>query len=137
MKRYKIVIVENDEDELFFMKEAFESSVLFDVLYTAKNGDVLFEWLAEQSVVEYPELILSDLNMPGKNGYDILSEIASEERYAGIKVVITSTSTIKLVVDNCLSMGAYDFVPKPETFVDYNSYVVKLHQRMESPAGNA
>jgi len=130
MKKYKIAIVENDEDELFFMQEAFGSSVMFEILHTAKNGDVLFEWLSEQKASIYPELILSDLNMPGKNGYDILSEMQSDGRYGAVKVVITSTSSMKSVKDKCLSLGAFDFIPKPETFVDYSSFVTQLYQRM-------
>ena len=130
MKKYKIVIVENDEDEIFFMKEAFDSSELFEILYTAKNGNVLFDWIYEQSASTYPQLILSDLNMPGKNGYDILTEIKSDPRYAEIPVVITSTSTIKSVVDKCISLGASDFIPKPETFVDYQSFVTQLYERL-------
>ncbi|MCE7042494.1 response regulator [Dyadobacter sp. CY312] len=79
-------------------------------------------------------LILSDLNMPGKNGYDILSEMQSDDKYAAIKVVITSTSSIKSVRDKCLELGAFDFIPKPETFIDYSSFVTELYTRVENTA---
>ena len=132
MNKYRIVIVENDEDELLFMNEAFEASDSFEILANAKNGNVLFEWLEQQPLSMFPEVILSDLNMPGKNGYDILSEIQSDPRYAHIKVIITSTSSIKSVIDKCISLGAADFIPKPETFIDYESFVVQLHQRIQN-----
>lgn len=132
MNKYRIVLVENDEDELLFMNEAFEASDSFEILARAKNGNVLFEWLEQQPLSMLPEVILSDLNMPGKNGYDILSEIQSELKYAHIKVIITSTSSIKSVIDKCISLGAADFIPKPETFIDYESFVIQLHKRIEN-----
>lgn len=76
MKKYKIVIVENDEDEQFFMKEGFDSANLFQIKEQLKNGDELFEWLEEHEN-DLPDVILTDLNMPGKNGYDIIETVKS------------------------------------------------------------
>ena len=74
MKTYTIIIVENDEDEQVFMQEAFENTGLFQIAAMLRNGDELLEWMS-QNPGELPDLILSDLNMPGKNGYDIIDEI--------------------------------------------------------------
>lgn len=130
MKTYKILIVENDEDERFFMKEGFDAAGLFQILTMLKNGDELFEWLAQPPLV-LPDLILSDLNMPGKNGYDIIDEIRAHPLYSAIPVVITSTSSTPTIIEKCLARGAADYVVKPETFVEYVPYVQKLHQRIE------
>ncbi|HEU4903911.1 MAG TPA: response regulator, partial [Flavisolibacter sp.] len=92
MKTYKIIVVENDEDEQLFMKEGFDSSGLFEIITMLKSGDELFDWL-ERNTGNQPDLILSDLNMPGKNGYDIIDEIKASPVYAAIPVVITSTSS--------------------------------------------
>ncbi|GGB95971.1 response regulator [Dyadobacter sediminis] len=129
MRKYKILIVENDEDELFFMKESFNASGLFDIIGDVKNGNTLFEWLSDKSAQVMPDIILSDLNMPGKNGYDILSEIREKEDYARIPVVITSTSSIKSVMEKCIRMGASDYLVKPESFIDYSSYAEDLYNR--------
>jgi CheY-like chemotaxis protein len=129
MKKIKIIIVENDEDEQFFMKEGFEESGDFTILAFAENGDQLLTILNDTK--ELPDLILSDLNMPGKNGYDILKEVNADARFSKIPVIITSTSSIKSVVDNCLKLGATRFVQKPETFVEYGSFAKKIVQLME------
>lgn len=125
MKIYKIIIVENDEDEQFFMKEGFNATGLFNIIAQVKNGDVLLEWLKEHDTL--PDIILSDLNMPGKNGYDIITEIKSNPAYSHIPVIITSTSSTKSIMDKCLAMGAADYLVKPETFVDYVPYVNRLY----------
>ncbi len=130
MKVFKIIIVENDEDEQFFMQEGFEKSGLFQILAIVKNGDDLFHWLNKHPIV-IPDLFLSDLNMPGKNGYDIIQEIKANPVYASIPVVITSTSSTQAIINKCLEKGAADYVVKPDTFIEYGPYVKQLYQRIE------
>ncbi len=130
MRTYKIIIVENDEDEQFFMSEGFERTGLFQIVAMLHNGDELVEWL-EQHPTSLPDLILSDLNMPGKNGYDIIDEMKLHPVYAPIPVVITSTSSTPAIINKCLAKGAADYVVKPETFIEYVPYVERLHRRIE------
>jgi len=129
MRTYKIVIVENDEDEQLFMKEGFDTTGLFQIIAMVKNGDELMEWLAEHGQ-SLPDLILSDLNMPGKNGYDIIDEITGNPHYASMPVVITSTSSTPTIINKCLARGAADYVVKPDTFIEYVPYVERLYQRI-------
>ena len=126
MPRYKIIIVENDEDEQFFMKEGFQSTGYFDILAILNNGNALMDWLGKHSR-QLPDLILSDLNMPGKNGYDIITEIKATPSYVHIPVIITSTSSTKAFIDKCIDFGAADYLVKPETFVEYGPFVKKLY----------
>ncbi|KAA0992596.1 response regulator [Dyadobacter aurulentus] len=130
MTHFKLIIVENDDDERFFMKEEFQAFGAFEILGDFINGDTLLEWMKEHPV-DLPDIVLSDLNMPGKNGYDILSFIRSEPEYAHIRVVITSTSSVISVREKCLAMGATDYLIKPEIFVDYGAYVKEFYQKME------
>lgn len=127
MKKYSIIIVENDEDEQFFMKEGFDASGLFEIIAQVSNGDHLLEWLRDHPATK-PDLILSDLNMPGKNGYDILDEMQSNPQWAAIPVIITSTSSTKSIMDKCYAKGAAEYIVKPETFIEYEPFVQNLHQ---------
>jgi CheY-like chemotaxis protein len=130
MKKYKIIIVENDDDEQLFMKEGFDAAGLFEIVAQVRNGDTLFDWLDENTNA-LPDVILSDLNMPGKNGYDVISEVKTNPVYSHIPVVITSTSSTKTIIDRCLAYGAADYIVKPETFVEYVPYVKNLYRRIE------
>lgn len=125
MKKIKILVVENDEDEQFFMRDGFQSSGLFEIVALVRNGDILFEWLA-QNPNALPEVILSDLNMSGKNGYDILEIVQASPMFQRIPVVITSTSSSRDAADKCLRMGATAYLVKPDTFLEYTSYAEKL-----------
>ncbi|HEX2607480.1 MAG TPA: response regulator [Flavisolibacter sp.] len=126
MNKYKIVIVENDEDEQFFIKEAFQNVGLFDILAQVSSGNELFDWMQEHPG-QRPDVILSDLNMPGKNGYDIIEEIKTTPDYASLPVIITSTSSAKLVIDKCMHLGAADYLVKPDTFIEYVPFARNLH----------
>jgi CheY-like chemotaxis protein len=130
MRKYKIIIVENDEDEQLFMKEGFDSTSLFIVAGQVESGEELFEWL-ENNRNNLPDVILTDLNMPGKNGYDIIEETKANSLYAHIPVIVMSTSSTKVIIEKCLEMGASDYLVKPETFVKYVPFVHTLHKRIE------
>lgn len=130
MKKYNIIIVENDEDEQFFMKEGFDAVGLFTVLAQVKNGDHLFAWLDEHPGA-LPDVILSDLNMPGKNGYDIITGVKERPAWSHIPVIITSTSSTRTIIDKCLSLGAADYIVKPDTFIEYVPYVENLYRCIE------
>lgn len=127
MKQVKLIIIENDEDEQFFMREGFEKSGLFNIVTMVRNGDELFEWL-ESHTGNFPELFLSDLNMPGKNGYNIIEEVKETVAYSLIPVIITSTSSTPAIIKKCLDKGAADYIVKPETFIEYDQYAKKLYE---------
>ncbi|PQA59994.1 response regulator [Siphonobacter curvatus] len=130
MRTYTILIAENDEDERFFMQQGFdEASGLFEVEALVKNGDDLLEWLT-LNAPRKPDVILSDLNMPGKNGYDLINELKALPAYASIPVIIASTSPIQSTIERCLTLGAADYIIKPETFIEYGPFIRELHQRI-------
>lgn len=127
MRKYKIIIVENDEDEQLFMKEGFDKTDHFNILAQLQNGNDLFDWLHENPN-QLPDIILSDLNMPGKNGYDVITEVKETPHIAHIPVIITSTSSTPSIIEKCLQMGAAYYMVKPETFVQYEPYVQQLYK---------
>ena len=129
MSKYKIIIVENDEDEQLFMTEGFNATGHFDILAVLNNGNALFDWL-EAHPKQLPDIVLSDLNMPGKNGYDIIREMGSTPAYAPIPVIITSTSSTRTFIDKCLAFGAADYLVKPDTFIEYVPFVENLYARI-------
>lgn len=127
MKKYTLIIIENDTDERFFMKEGFDEAAVFDLLVQLENGNALLDWLTAHPTV-VPDLIVSDLNMPGKNGYDVISELKASEAYASVPVVIISTSSTPSIISKCLTMGAAAYLVKPDTFMEYASFARDLYQ---------
>ena len=125
-RKISIVIVENDEDEREFMKAGFEASGKFEILAMLRNGDLLVDWMKKSG--NRPQVVLSDLNMPGKNGYDIITLMKEE----GIPVVITSTSTTASIINKSLASGAAEYMVKPDTFIEYEPFADQLHRTLLS-----
>ncbi|WP_353719112.1 response regulator [Dyadobacter sp. 676] len=124
MRIFRLAVVENDEDERYFMSEALKAFGKFEVVGEFGNGDQLTEWL-ESAPQQLPELVLSDLNMPGKNGYDIIDELKTN--YPGIAVFATSTSSVVSTREKCVNAGAKDFIAKPDIFIAYDAFVSELY----------
>lgn len=134
MQKFSLVIVEDDDDERFYMSEAFKASEGFEVIAEFANGDQLLDWLQTETR-SIPQLILSDLNMPGKNGYDIVGEV--RKSFPKISVFVTSTSTLPATQQKCIQLGASGFLPKPDVFVDYDQFATTLYNKIiQNPSPN-
>jgi len=118
-----------------------------ETVFAEKGYDVKLEFLDESDKVltfledasidgTLPHLILLDLNMPRKSGFEVLKEIKSHFQFRQIPVVIISGTAYHEEVKECYLLGANSFVQKPltdkltqkkiETFVDYWFTVCEL-----------
>src|SRR5687768_11830425 len=109
MNKLKILIAENDEDEQDFLREGFDSTEFFQVIGMAISANDLFRILDENSS-ELPDLILTDLNMDGQNGYDVLRYVNSHNRFSQIPVIVYSGSLLDSIVTKCMELGAKQVV---------------------------
>ena len=103
---------DNDDQQLF--RKALNEVDDTLVLTSIDSGDALLELLASPPPV--PRLIFLDLNMPRKNGYQVLQEMRSDEQFKDYPVVVFSTSSDPAAVNRTREMGANLFVPKPSTY---------------------
>ena len=128
-KKIKVLLVEDNEDERLFMKEGFVASGLYEVVAEAANGNEMLE-LFQQPNFSFPELVLSDLNMPGKNGYDVIKDIKADATLADIPVVIVTTAPRFPFAERCKQLGACAYYTKPDTFLEYRSFAANIHQQI-------
>lgn len=129
MKKLRILIIENDRDEQKFVEHGFRASGLFDITAMLDSGEDLMDAL--RSGPAPPDLIMSDLNMPGKNGFDILREIKTIPELKHIPVVITSNCYTNTILDECKSLGAHLCKEKPQSFTDYETFAKTLYNEMQ------
>lgn len=125
-KKIKMLIVEDNEDERLFMKEGFIKSGLYDVVGEAENGDEMLELFNSPSF-SWPELVLSDLNMPVRNGYDVIVDVKTNSSLSHIPVVILTTAPFVPFAERCKKLGACAYYTKPDTFLEYEHFAKQIY----------
>lgn len=133
MRKLKIVIIENDEDERFFIRQGFLATGLFDIICMLNNGENIINTI-KQSQYGVPDFILTDLNMNGKDGFDILKEIKNTPGISGIPVIILSTASTLSIVEKSRKLGAYLYKLKPDNFMEYDAFARELYEEIISEA---
>jgi len=125
-----VVMADDDADDCFMATEAFREAGIVAAFACVADGIELLDhlWEGSRSETGLPDLILLDLNMPGRNGTDTLVEIRSNAAFKHIPVVILTTSSKGEVNCNVISM-ADAFITKPSSFDDWIEIMKSLAER--------
>src|ERR1043165_1322301 len=116
-----ILIAEDDADDRFLLQAAFQENGFKDRLQFVDNGVELMEFLASiptggEEPLPLPKFILLDLNMPKKDGREVLREIKQHPELKKIPVVIFSTTNNEQEMRRCYELGANSYITKPNSF---------------------
>jgi len=93
-----VLMADDDPDDCLFVKDALSETRVAKDFHCVEDGQELLKYLrregkyADRSLFPYPDLILLDLNMPGKDGLEALTEIKADPDFRTIPVVILTTS---------------------------------------------
>ena len=128
MRTYKIAVVDNDREELEFMRDALIKSGLFEVAILAHTADELLHWMG--TVSDLPDVIVTDLHMPIKDGRELLNIVKNTTAYVLIPVVIVSVSSIPIQAEQCMADGAAEVLVKPFSFSEYAPFVTKIYDKV-------
>jgi len=115
-----ILIAEDDADDRFLLQSAFEENGFTDKLHFVENGVELLEYLytllSNGNNSKLPRFILLDLNMPKKDGREVLKEIKQNADLKKIPVIIFSTTNNEQEMKRCYELGANSYITKPNSF---------------------
>jgi len=111
MAEFTIFYTDDDEDDLSIFTDAVESLPKKIKLQTYSGGEKLLN--AIYNPPPTPHVVFLDLNMPGKNGFDVLAELKNSEEKNDIPVIIFSTSNEPSIIERCRNLGASYFITKP------------------------
>ena len=112
----RIVYADDDADDRLLVQEAFEENNAAYKLDLVEDGVQLLDYL--KSSETNPSLILLDINMPRKDGTQVLAELKANPRWRHIPVVMFTTSKSPEDVRKCYDLGANSFIVKPSSFQD-------------------
>lgn len=124
----EILLVEDNEDDVFLTREAFDAANLRVHLHHVDNGVKCLQFLRKEGVyggVPSPDLILLDMHMPVMDGYEVLSEIVKDDRLKHLPVVVLTTSYEAADIQKMYGLRCNSYITKP---VDFDSFVKAVSQ---------
>ena len=124
----EILLVDDNEDDVFLTREAFDAASLKVHLNHVDNGEKCLQYLRKQGPyvdVATPDLILLDMHMPVMDGYEVLSEIVKDEKLHHLPVVVLTTSYEAADIQKMYGLRCSSYITKP---VDFDNFVKAIAQ---------
>ncbi len=118
-----VLLVEDDPGDVLLIKEAFEHNKVRNALHVASDGEEALAFLrreGEHAEVPRPDLILLDLNLPRKDGREVLEEVKADRDLRTIPVVVLTTSEAEEDILRSYDLHANAYVTKP---VDFDRFI--------------
>ncbi|WP_214109037.1 response regulator [Acrocarpospora catenulata] len=123
-----VLLVEDDPGDVLLTQEAFEHNKVRNKLHVVNDGEQALEFLRREgdyAGVPRPDLILLDLNLPRKDGREVLEEIKDDPELRAIPVVVLTTSEAEEDILRSYRLHANAYVSKP---VDFDQFIRVVRQ---------
>jgi len=128
-KPIEILLIEDNPGDIRLTKEALNEGKVLNKLHVVEDGMEALAFLNREgkySDVPRPELILLDLNLPKKDGRDVLAEIKTSEDLKRIPVVVLSTSRSEEDILKSYDLNANCYITKPVDLVQFIEVVKSI-----------
>jgi len=129
-----ILVAEDDENDVFLIKHAFHQAQFENPLQVVQTGDGAIAYLRGTSPFEdrekhpLPAMVLLDLRMPGKNGFEVLTWIRQHAEYNSLAVVVLTSSQESADVNRAYALGANSYLVKPANFLSLVEMITRLKE---------
>ena len=123
-----VLLVEDDPGDVLLIREAFEHNKVHNTLHVASDGEQALSFLRredEHADAARPDLILLDLNLPRKDGREVLAEVKADPNLRTIPVVVLTTSEAEEDILRSYDLHANAYVTKP---VDFDRFIEVVKQ---------
>jgi PAS domain S-box-containing protein len=122
----KILIVEDNKINMLLAKTLVKRIISNCIIFEAKDGNEAIE----QYIKEQPDVILMDIQMPNKNGYEATEEIRKLKNSENIPIIAITAGIMVGDKEKCLEAGMNDYLPKPIIQTDLEKMLHKwLHKK--------
>ena len=122
-KPVEILLVEDNEGDVGLIEEVFEEAKIRNNIHVAEDGEEAILFLHGEgkfSGSPRPDIILLDLNLPKKDGREVLKEIKEDNNLKNIPVVILTTSNAEKDILRAYDLHANAYITKP---LDFDQFI--------------
>ncbi len=122
LRHAEILLVEDNPADVLMTRSAFEDFKIANTLHVVEDGVEALEYLRGQgnfAGAPRPDLVMLDLNLPRKNGREVLAEIKSDPAFRNIPVVVLTTSKSEQDVLAAYDLHANCYIVKPVGFANF------------------
>jgi two-component system, chemotaxis family, response regulator Rcp1 len=121
MDALRILLVEDSPSDVRLIREALKETPLQVQITLARDGVEAMEYLrqSQSGLVNRPDIILLDLNLPRKNGREVLAEVKAAPGLKQIPVLIMTSSKADEDIKQAYSLNANCYIAKPGNLQDY------------------
>ena len=123
LKYKRILLVDDDADDRQIFEELLHDLDPETVVDSAENGLEMISLLNSTDDDDLPGMIILDQNMPKMTGKESLIFLKENPRYQTIPTIVYSTYQVKDFYQECLTLGAWDVVAKPDTMQAYHDMI--------------
>ncbi len=123
-----VLLVEDDDGDVLMTREAFEHHKIRNNLHVVRDGEEALQFLRREGEYENaprPGLVLLDLNLPRRDGREVLAEMKSDPELRVIPVVVLTTSEAEEDILRSYTLHANAYVSKP---VDFDRFIDVIRQ---------
>ena len=125
----EILLVEDNEDDVFLTREAFDAASLRVHLHHVDNGEKCLQFLRKQGPyadAPTPDLILLDMHMPVMDGHQVLSAMVADDQLKHLPVVVLTTSYEADDIQKMYKLRCNSYITKPVDFDNFVEAIGKL-----------
>jgi len=129
MNPVHILLIEDNEGDIFLTKEAFEEGKIRTDISTVKNGQAALDFIFQRKGFEdakRPDLILLDINIPIINGHEVLEQIKTHPEHKKIPIIVLTTSSSEEDITKAYSNYANSYVTKPIQMEQFIQAIIKI-----------
>ena len=116
MNTIDILVGEDNDDDVVLIQEAFSEGKVINRITFVKDGEEAMAYLRKQGAyasAPMPGMVLSDINMPKKNGLELLADIKADPRLRALPVIMPTVSDREEDIVRSYEQGACSYIRKP------------------------
>lgn len=127
MNSIHVLLIEDNEGDILLTIEALKSSKLFTKITVLRDGKAAIDFFSSvDNPASQPDLVLLDINLPKKNGHEVLQFIKSSDRFRSLPVIMLTTSKSDKDILMAYKHNANCYITKPIEIAEFFVAISKI-----------